>query len=110
MESAITGDELGEIREIFRQHLAGVGGHFARKIGRTEDGDAVFDDGLVGFGKLTVAAAFGGKVDDYGAGRHAVNGLGGDDSWGGLAGDGGSGDTDVAGSYGAGHQLALLLV
>ena len=70
-------------------------GQPADQIGVADDGHAVLDDRLTGFGELAVTALFGCHVDDDTARLHALHHLGGDQPGGRFPGDQRGGDDDV---------------
>ncbi len=70
----------------------------------------MLDHRLARLGQFAVAAAFGRHVDDYRTGLHRLHHLGGNQPWGGSAGNQGRGDddVDVLGLLGVHFALGLL--
>ena len=61
------------VDDVAGVHLAGVIRHGGGQVDGSDDGHAVFDDGLAGVGQFAVAAALGRQIDDHRSGRHGVH-------------------------------------
>ena len=75
--------------------LAGLGRQPAGHVRVTNQGDAVLDDHLIGFGQFTVTALLSGQVNHHAAVFHAFHHLGGPQFRRGPARDQGGGNHDI---------------
>src|SRR5688500_12487188 len=64
LELAILDEQVKQVLDVLRVHLAGMDGHGAGEVELAHDLDAVVLDRLAGPGELNIAAGFRGKIDD----------------------------------------------
>ncbi|VDO17697.1 unnamed protein product, partial [Brugia timori] len=113
LQRALLGQhELEEVEHVARVQRRGVGSHQRGEVRFADDGHAVLDHRLVGFGQRAVAAhairaLAGGDVDDDAAGLHGLDHVLGDEGRRGTARDQRGADDDVGQRHALG-DLGLL--
>ena len=75
IELAILDEQIEQVLDVLRVHLAGMDRHGAGQVELAHDLDAIVLDGLAGSGQLDIAAGLRGEIDDDRPRSHALDRL-----------------------------------